>query len=97
MKSLSVSWRDALAVLIALAAFGGVAAMFLAESHVVLPMQVAPMATTLSVYGANVLPNLQKYSFALGAIFVAVSVSYILLGHEEEIATTSVAQPDKKK
>jgi hypothetical protein len=97
MKSPSVSWRDALAVLIALAAFAGVAGMFLAESHVVLPAQVVPIATTLSEYGANVLPNLQKYSLAFGAILVAISVSYILLGHEEEIATSVASQPDKKK
>jgi len=96
MKSPNLSWRDVLAVIIALGALTGVAAMFLSEGHVVLPDQVVPMATTLRTYTDSVLPHLQKYSFAFGAILVAVSISYILLGHEEEIST-SVAQPDQKK
>jgi hypothetical protein len=97
MKSPSLSWRDAFAVIIAFAAFAAVAAMFLAESNVVLPGQVAPMATMLTQYNADVLPNLQKYSFAFGAILVAVSISFILLGHEEEIATSLNTQPNNKK
>jgi hypothetical protein len=96
MKSPNLSWRDVLAVIIALAALTGVAAMFLSEGHVVLPAEVVPMAETLRTYTHSVLPNLQNYSLAFGAILVAVSISYILLGHEEEVAT-SVAQPDQKK
>jgi hypothetical protein len=96
MKSPKLSWRDVLAVLIAVLALAGIAAMFMSEGHVVLPDQVVPMADTLRTYIGSVLPNLQKYSFAFGAILVTVSISYILLGHEEEIST-SVAQPDQKK
>lgn len=61
--------------------------MFLAESGVELSSQFTSMSGLLTQYGAHVLPSLQKYSLAIGAVMVAVSVSHILLGHEEELST----------
>lgn len=96
MKSPKFSWRDALAVLIALVSMIGLAAMFTSEGHIVLSNQTGPISEMVGEYGAKVLPSLQKYSLAFGAILVAVSFSYILLGHEEEIST-ALTEQDKKK
>ncbi len=96
MTSCKLSWRDTLAVLLAVLSLVGLAAMFCAESSVVLPSKAAPMSVIFSIYGAHVLPALQKYSLAFGAILVVVSISYILLGHEEEISTVPGEQERKK-
>jgi hypothetical protein len=82
-----LSAREGFAVLLALVSLAGVLAMFLAEGGVELSSQSASMSDLLTQYAARVLPSLQKYSLAIGAVMVAVSISYILLGHEEEIST----------
>ena len=88
--------REFLAVALALASLVGLAAMFMAESGVVLTSQSMPMPALLTQYAARVLPSLQKYSLAIGVVMVAVSISYILLGHEEEISTIPAEQERQK-
>ncbi len=90
------SVRDLLAVLIAFVSLAGLGVMLLAEGNIALPHYADPMVTIIQVYTAHVLPSLQRYSLAFGAILLAVSISLILLGHEEEIATTLNEQNLKK-
>lgn len=84
---MKLTFKDILAVAIALVALAGVALMFMAEGQVV--------PDTFD-YQTQVLPSLQKYCWALGSVFVAVSVAYILLGRQNDIATI-VDEPDAKK
>jgi hypothetical protein len=91
-----LSVRDWLAGLIALLSLAGLWVMFSAEGNVFLSHYAAPMQQTLGEYGVKVLPNLQRYSLAMGVILLAVSVAYILLGHEEDISTTLDEQELKK-
>lgn len=96
MKSPQLTLRDYLALLIGLASLAGLAGMFFAEGNVILSHYAAPMQQTFTEYAHKVLPGLQKYSLAIGMIMLAVSVAYILLGHEEDIATALNEQELKK-
>ena len=96
MKSSKFSVRDGLALLIALLSLGGLVVMFNAEGNMVLSQFAAPMTQTLQEYNGKVLPNLQAFSLAFGCILLAVSIAFILLGHEEEIST-ALNEADRKK
>src|SRR4051794_14490435 len=95
-RACCLSWRESLAVLLTLGALSGLVLMITAEGHVGLPPQATTMATILTDYLAHVLPNLQLYSLAFGAILVLASLSWILLGHQEEIATSLTESGPKK-
>lgn len=74
--------KDILAVVVGLAALAGLAVMLNAEMHVV-PTE----GFNYEHYKAVVLPGLKQYSAAFGAILLAVSVAYIMLGHENDVDT----------
>lgn len=79
MKS-KLTLGEIVAVIIAFAALIGLGAMLLAEGNIM-------AGATPEVYQGEVLPALQKYSLAIGVIFLVVSISYILIGRSEEIST----------
>lgn len=83
--------KDVLAVLIALLALGGVVVMWNAEAGGI-PEAVTGAQDVVAYYQQAILPGLKQYSMALGAMFVAAGVAYILVGRQEEIAT----RPDKE-
>jgi hypothetical protein len=74
--------KDILAVVLGLVALAGLAVMLNAEMHVV-PGDVF----NYEHYKSVVLPGLRQYAGAFGAILLAVSVAYVLLGHENDVET----------
>ncbi len=94
MNSSKNNWRDVLALLIAVASLFGLWVMFNAEGSVWLvnlvggqPQEILNPLDIFKQFQSVILPGLQKYSFAIGLILFAVSISYILLGAQEEIST----------
>ena len=95
MKRSAFTWKDILAVLLGLSALAGLVVMFNSEAKVVLH-NVSTPDVVLAQFNSQVLPGIKKYSLAIGAILLAVSISYILLGAQEDISTT-LDEPDSKK
>ena len=95
MKRSELTWKDIVAVLLGLSALVGLVIMFNSEAKVVLH-NVANPTVVLEQFNAQVLPGIKKYSLAIGAILLAVSISYILLGAQEDISTTLDEQDLKK-
>ena len=95
MKRSELTWKDYLAVLLGLSALAGLVVMFNAEGNVVLH-NVSTPDVILQQFKQSVLPGMKKYSLAIGAILVVVSISYILLGAQEDISTTLDEQDLKK-
>jgi hypothetical protein len=95
MKRSELTWKDYLAVLLGFSALAGLVIMFNAEGKVVLH-NVATPDVILDQFNHRVLPGIKKYSLAFGAILLAVSVSYILLGAQEDTSTTLDEQDLKK-
>lgn len=95
MKRSELTWKDYLAVLLGLSALAGLVIMFNAEGNVVLH-NVSTPTIVVDQFNHHVLPGIKKYSLAIGAILLAVSVSYILLGAQEDISTI-VDEQDLKK
>lgn len=100
---MKLNWKDFLAVIIGLASAIGIYVMFSAEAGIWLVKvtngQAEPLlkqADILTRFNEAVLPGIQKYSFAMGAILLAVSISYILLGSQDDIST-SPNEPNSKK
>lgn len=94
MNSSKNNWRDILALLIAVASLFGLWVMFNAEGSVWLvkfaggkPEDILKPLDIYQQFQSVILPGLQKYSFAIGLILFAVSISYILLGAQEEVST----------
>lgn len=103
MNSSKSNWRDLLALLIALVSLFGLWVMFNAEGSVWLvkfvggkPEEVLKPLDIYHQFQSVILPGLQKYSFAIGLVLFAVSISYILLGAQEEIAT-ALDEPKNKQ
>jgi hypothetical protein len=95
MKRSDVTWKDIVAVLLGVAALAGLVIMFNSEANVVLH-NVSTPDVVLAQFNAHVLPSIKNYSLAIGAILLAVSISYILLGAQEDISTTLDEQDLKK-
>lgn len=100
---MKLNWKDFLAVMIGLASAVGIYFMFNAEANIWLvkmvnnkPEALLQPAEILSRFNSAVLPSIQKYSLAMGAILLVVSISYILLGSQDDIST-SPSEPDSKK
>jgi hypothetical protein len=103
MNVLKRYWRDLAALLIAGASLLGLWVMFTAEGSIWLvkfvggqPQELLQPVAILNQYNHVILPSLQKYSWAIGLILFAVSVSYILLGSQDEIYT-ALDEPNSKK
>jgi hypothetical protein len=47
-------------------------------------------------FNQKVIEGIKQYSMAIGAILLTVSIAYILLGSQEEIATNLGEQESKK-
>ena len=47
-------------------------------------------------FAKQVLPGLQQYSWGIGLTLLLASIGWILIGHEEDIATTSNDVEGKK-
>lgn len=74
--------RDVLAVVAALGALAGLAVMLNSE------MSIQPVDSfNYEHYKAVILPGLKQYSGAIGAILLAASAAYILLGYSNDIDT----------
>jgi len=84
MKRSELTWKDIVAILLGLAALAGLVVMFNSEAKVVLHSVASP-DVVLEQFKVQVLPGIKKYSLAIGAILLAVSISYILLGAQEDI------------
>jgi hypothetical protein len=91
-----LTWKDMLAVVIALVALAGVGMMFNAEAGVWLQNSLSLQHLTAITASPDdirktfvqfVLPNMQNYSLALGLVLFGASVAYILLGRENDIET----------
>jgi hypothetical protein len=95
MKRSELTWKDYLAVLLGFSALAGLVVMFNSEAKVVLH-NVATPEVVLQQFNAQVLPSIKKYSLAIGAILLAVSISFVLLGAQEDISTTLDEQDLKK-
>ena len=95
MKRCDLTWKDIVAVLLGLSALAGLVIMFNSEAKVVLH-NVATPDVVLAQFNAQVLPGIKKYSLAIGAILLVVSISYILLGAQEDISTALDEQDLKK-
>ncbi|HEY9745814.1 MAG TPA: hypothetical protein V6C99_06310 [Oculatellaceae cyanobacterium] len=79
---MKLSFKDVLAVALALVAMTGLFVMWNAE------ISVVPGDTfNYQHYLKNVLPGLKQYATAFGAMLLAVSIAYILLGHDNDIET----------
>lgn len=87
MKCCGLRLKDVLALVLALVVLIGLAVMFNAEGNVFLQNPAADPASIHREFFAHVLPGIKQYSLAIGAILLAVSVAYILLGAEEDIST----------
>ncbi|WP_373531492.1 hypothetical protein [Vampirovibrio sp.] len=103
MNVLKRYWRDLAALLIAVVSLAGLWVMFSAEGSIWLvkfvngkPQELLEPVAILTQYNKVILPNLQKYSWAIGLTLFAVSVSYILLGSQDEIYT-ALDEPNSKK
>jgi hypothetical protein len=97
MKRCSLRLKDLLAILIAVGALiVGVPTMFNSEWYVALKNPAADPAAIRHEFLTHVLPGIQNYSLAIGAILLAVGIAYILLGAEEDIST-SLDEQDVKK
>lgn len=96
MKRSTLSWKELLAVAIAIVAFAGVVIMWRSEGHVFLTDATgAPNVITRDFYN-SILPAIKNYSMAIGGLLLAISISYILLGSEEDISTSLDEQELKK-
>lgn len=93
---MKLNWKDFLAVAIGLVALAGLVIMFNSEGSVVLQNAAGTPGQIVKDFNANILPAIQQYSLAIGAILFAVSISYILLGSQDDIST-SPSEPDSKK
>lgn len=103
MNSSKNNWRDVLALLIAVASLYGLWIMFNAEGSVWLvnlvggqPEEILNPLDISSKFKAVIKPGLQQYSLAIGIVLFAVSISYILLGAQEEIST-ALDEPKNKQ
>lgn len=92
----SITWREWLAFFIGVAALAGPVIMWNAEGFVKLANPAADPGAILADFQAKILPGIQQYSLAIGGILLAISVSYILLGAQEDIST-SLNDQDLKK
>ena len=95
MKCCDLTWKDYLAVLLGFSALAGLVVMFNAEGHVVLS-NVTSNEAVRDQFKAQVLPGIIQYSLAIGAILLAVSISFVVLGAQEDISTTLDEQDLKK-
>jgi hypothetical protein len=103
MNSSKNNWRDLLALLIAVASLFGLWVMFNAEGSVWLvtlvggqPEEILNPLAISKQFEAVIKPGLQQYSLAIGVVLFAVSISYILLGAQEEIST-ALDEPKNKQ
>ena len=96
MKCCGLTWKDWLALAIGAAALTGVVLMWQAEGNVFLQNAAAAPSEVIREFNARILPGIQKYSLAIGGLLLAVSIAYVLLGAEDDIATTSNEQELKK-
>jgi hypothetical protein len=77
---MKLSLKDVLALFIGLAALVGLGVMLMSEP-------VVNAGLNLATYTSQVLPGLKNYAYALGLLLLVVSISYILLGRENDIET----------
>jgi hypothetical protein len=96
MKCCGLTWKEWLALGIGVAALAGIVIMFQEEGKVILENADASSSEVARYFQTSVLPGMQNYSMAIGGILLAVSIAYILLGAEDDIATTMDEQELKK-
>ena len=92
----SLTWREWLAFFISVAALLGPIMMWNAEGLVKLANPAADPGAILADFQAKILPGIKQYSLAIGGVLLAISVSYILLGAQEDISTSLNDQELKK-
>ncbi|MEM0951642.1 MAG: hypothetical protein AAGI66_05805 [Cyanobacteria bacterium P01_H01_bin.74] len=88
-KKKLLNTKETTALLIALVSAIGILVMWNAEGLVVLEASMDNPSEILKQFNAMILPGIQKYSLAMGAILFAISITFVLIDGEDDISTTN--------